>query len=306
VELRQLRAFVEVADEGHFGHAAQRLNLTQPALTQRIQALERELGRHLLDRDARGVRLAPAGVLLLPHARQLLQVEDRALKDLKRYAAGMTGRVRIAYQSAGDITIAASVIAEYRRRFPEVEVETTSGSSGPNMQLIQDDLADAAFVLMPGERPAGVEARTIRREEVSLAMRLDHHLAPMDPVPIEALRGEPLGLPPAGANPFLIAALRRWLVNRTGGELNVVSEDPTDLSVETVARSGGATILQIRRYIPMPAEGIAYRQIAPAPLVELVVAYRAGDQSPTLANLLEVVEDIAPFDPSSAPKGELI
>jgi DNA-binding transcriptional LysR family regulator len=306
VELRQLRAFVEVADEGHFGHAAQRLNLTQPALTQRIQALERELGRHLLDRDARGVRLAPAGVLLLPHARQLLQVEDRALKDLKRYAAGMTGRVRIAYQSAGDITIAASVIAEYRRRFPEVEVETTSGSSGPNMQLIQDDLADAAFVLMPGERPAGVEARTIRREEVSLAMRLDHHLAHMDPVPIEALRGEPLGLPPAGANPFLIAALRRWLVNRTGGELNVVSEDPTDLSVETVARSGGATILQIRRYIPMPAEGIAYRQIAPAPLVELVVAYRAGDQSPTLANLLEVVEDIAPFDPSSAPKGELI
>jgi DNA-binding transcriptional LysR family regulator len=306
VELRQLRAFVEVADEGHFGHAAQRLNLTQPALTQRIQALERELGRHLLDRDARGVRLAPAGVLLLPHARQLLQVEDRALKDLKRYAAGMTGRVRVAYQSAGDIAIAASVIAEYRRRFPEVEVETTSGSSGPNMQLIQDDLADAAFVLMPGERPAGVEARTIRREEVSLAMRLDHHLAHMDPVPIEALRGEPLGLPPAGANPFLIAALRRWLVNRTGGELNVVSEDPTDLSVETVARSGGATILQIRRYIPMPAEGIAYRQIAPAPLVELVVAYRAGDQSPTLANLLEVVEDIAPFDPSSAPKGELI
>ena len=306
MELRQLRAFVEVANQGHFGHAAQRLNLTQPALTQRIQALERELGRHLLERNAREVRLAPAGVLLLPHARQLLQVEDRALKDLKRFAAGITGRVRIAYQSAGDVAIAASVIAEYRRRFPEVEVETTSGSTGPNINLIEEGAADAAFVLLPRECPPGIEARTIRREEIILAMRLDHHLAQMEPVPVEALRGEPIGLPPAWANPHVVGALGRWLVCRTGAELNVVSEDPTELAIETVARSGTASILQVRRYIAIPAEGIAYRSISPAPIVELVVAYRYGDQSPTLANLLRVVEEIAPFDPSSAPDGELI
>jgi DNA-binding transcriptional LysR family regulator len=306
LELRQLRAFVEVADQRHFGHAAKRLRLTQPALTQRIQALERELGSHLLERNAREVRLAPAGTLLLPHARQLVQVEDQALHDLKSFVSGITGRLRIAYQSAGDISVAGTIIAEYRRRFPRVDVETTSGYSGPNLQLIHDHAADVAFVLLPSEPPPGVAARTIRREDIVLAMRSDHHLAQMDPVPVAALRGEPIGLPPPGANPYLIAALRRWLVSRTGAELNVVSEDPADLAVETVARAGMASILQVRRYIPTPAAGIAYRAISPTPLIQLAVAYRPDDQSPTLANMLEVVEETAPFDPGSAPEGELI
>jgi hypothetical protein len=137
-------------------------------------------------------------------------------------------------------------------------------------------------------------------------MRSDHHLAQMDPVPVAALRGEPIGLPPAGSNPHLLAALRRWLVSRTGGELNVVSEDPSDLAVETVARAGMASILQVRRYIPKLVEGIAYRSLSPTPLIELAVVYRSDDRSPALANMLKVVKEIEPFDPLSAPEGEVI
>ena len=73
MELRQLRAFVEVAGQGHFGRAAQRLHLTQPSLTQRIQALEREVGVQLLERSAREVRLTAAGTMLLPHAQSLVR-----------------------------------------------------------------------------------------------------------------------------------------------------------------------------------------------------------------------------------------
>jgi DNA-binding transcriptional LysR family regulator len=130
MELRQLRAFVEVADSGHFRVAAERLRLTQPALTQRIQALERELGLQLLERNARAVRLAPAGTVLLRHARRLVQTEDEALRGLKAYSSGNVGHLAIAYQAAGDVTTAGWIIAEYRRRFPSVEIETTSGSSG--------------------------------------------------------------------------------------------------------------------------------------------------------------------------------
>src|SRR6202048_4176243 len=78
VELRQLRAFLEVANAQHFGHAAQSLKITQPALTQRIQALERELGVRLLQRSARGVRLTAAGEILLPFANRPLHVGGRA------------------------------------------------------------------------------------------------------------------------------------------------------------------------------------------------------------------------------------
>src|SRR5712691_10721900 len=80
MELRQLRAFVAVASMRHFGRAAKRLHLTQPALTQRIQALEHELGMQLLERSAREVRLTRAGTVLLPHAQRLVQEEDAALR----------------------------------------------------------------------------------------------------------------------------------------------------------------------------------------------------------------------------------
>jgi len=300
MELRQLRAFVEVADAGHFGHAAEHLHLTQPALTQRIQALERELGLQLLERNARGVRLAPSGTVLLPHARRLVQTEDRALGDLKAHLSGLIGRLRIAYQNAGDLSTSGSIIAEYRRRFPGVEVETVSGSSGPNLQLLQDHEVDAAFCLMPSLKPDGIAALTIRREEVALGLRADHHLAEMDPVPVESLRGEPMGFPPAAANPNLIAALRRWLVKHTGEELNIVSEDPTDLAMETVARSASAAILVVRRCAPL-RDGIVFRSMSPAPFIEFGIAYRRDDQSPLLANLLRTVDErvltASSFDP---------
>jgi DNA-binding transcriptional LysR family regulator len=306
MELRQLRAFVEVATSGHFGRAAERLHVTQPALTQRIQALEGELGLQLLERNAREVRLTPAGAVLLPHAMRLAQVEDQGLSALKAYSSGMVGRLRLAYPSAGDVAMAGVIIAEYRRRFPGVEVETTSGSSGPNLKLVQDHAADAAFALMPRARPDGIEARAIRREEVILALRSDHPLAQREPVPVKELCGEPMGLPPATANPDTIAALRRWLVRHTGEELNVVSEEPTELAIETVAKSSLAAILVVRRYATMPKAGIAYRSMSPAPLIELVVAYRREDPSPTLANLLRVVEELA-VDKSDLPEdGELV
>jgi len=302
MELRQLRAFVEVAEAGHFGHAAEHLHLTQPALTQRIQALERELGLQLLERNARGVKLAPSGTVLLPHARRLIQTEDQALGDLRAYLSGIIGRLRIAYQSAGDIPRTASLIAEYRQRYPVVEVDTVSGSSGPNLQLLAGHAVDLAFCLMPAVKPDGIASLTIRREEVGLAVRTGHPLAEMDPILVERLRGEPMGLPPAAANPNLIGALRRWLVRHTGEDLNIVSEDPTDLAMQTVAKSSSAAILIVLRYAPMPPpDGIVYRSLSPAPMIEFGLAYRKDDPSPIVANMLQLTRELAGDESSAHP-----
>jgi DNA-binding transcriptional LysR family regulator len=306
MELRHLRAFVEVASSGHFGRAAERLHVTQPALSQRIQALERELGLQLLERNSREVRLAPAGAILLPHALRLVEVEDQGLRDLKDFSSGVVGRLLLAYQSAGDLPMTGSIIAEYRRRFPTVDVETVSGASGPNLKLVQDHAADAAFALMPSARPDGISARTIRHEEIILALRSDHHLAQMDPIPITALRGEPISLPPVALNPLLIAAMQRWLVRYLGEDVNVVSGEPVELAIEGLARSGSAAILVVRRYATMPKPGIAYRSVSPAPLMELALAYRRDDPSPTLANLLQLIDELAPGDSGVPEDGELI
>jgi DNA-binding transcriptional LysR family regulator len=307
VELRQLRAFIEVASAGHFGRAAERLHVTQPALSQRIQALERELGLQLLERNAREVRLAPAGFVLLPHAQRLVELEDQGLRDLRAYSSGVVGRLRLAYPSAGDLATAGSIIADYRRRFPTVDVETVSGSSGANLKLVLDYAADAAFALMPSARPEGISARTIRREEVILALGLGHRLAQMDPIPVAALRGERISLPPAALNPGLIAAARQWLVRHTGEELNLVREDPIELALETIATSGSAAILVVRGYAPMPKPGITYRSMTPPPLVELALAYRRDNPLPTLANLLRLVDELPTNRAGDLPEdGELI
>jgi DNA-binding transcriptional LysR family regulator len=308
VELRQLRAFLVVATVGHFGQAAEQLNLTQPALTQRIQALERELGVRLFERSAREVRLTTAGQLLLPHAQKLLEIDDEALRELKDYRAGTTGQIRIAYHTAGDSALTGSIIAEFRRRFPAVDIQTSPGSSGANLQRLRGHNADAALALMPATRPAGIAARTIRHEEIILALAADHHLAQMGVVPVAALRGEGLGLPPAAVNPDLLTALVGWLELRTGDRLNVVSEDPSDLAIETLARSGRAAVVVVRRYTTAaPAQGLTYRSMSPAPFVDLVVAYRDDDASPTLANLLRVVGDVAATENLTLPEGaELI
>jgi DNA-binding transcriptional LysR family regulator len=308
MELRQLRAFVEVATAEHFGRAAKRLHVTQPALTQRIQALEHELGLHLFERSARRVKLTRAGTVLLPHAQAMVQAEDATLQDLKDYASGVTGRVRFAYQASGDVSLAGSIISAYRRRFPRVELETSAASSGANLQRLVEQTTDAAFALMTSDRPAGLDFTPIRYEEIVLAMRPDHRLSQSEPIPVEELRGEPLAMPPVAVNPALVAALSRWLTAKTGGDLNIVSEDPTDLALQTVARPGVAAALVVRSYATSQStEGLAYRSLCPAPLVKLVVAYRHDDQSPTLANLVEVVKEVAPFDAAALPvRGELI
>lgn len=308
MELRQLKAFVTVATLGHFGQAAERLHLTQPSLSQRIQSLERELGVQLLERNPRRVELTAAGRLLMPRAQRLVQLNDEALREVKDFRAGISGRLSVAYQAAGDSSLAGSIIAEYRRRFPAVEVETSAGSSGQNLQRVLEHSADAGFALIAGSPPRGVAAVAIRREEIILAMRSDHELAHLDPVPVASLRGVGLGMPPSEVNPDLVAGLTRWLELRTGERLNVVSEEPTDLAIETLARSGRAVVLAVRRYVgASPGDGVTYRSVSPALYVELAVAYREDDRTPMLANLLDVVREVAPFDREGMPEdSELI
>ncbi|MGH7763317.1 MAG: LysR family transcriptional regulator [Candidatus Dormibacteraceae bacterium] len=309
MELRQLRAFVEVANGGHFGQAAKRLHLTQPSLTQRIQALEQELGVQLLERSAREVSLTPAGALLLPYAQGLVQVEDEARRKLRDYSTGVAGRLWIAYRTeAEDISMVGSIIGEYRGRFPNVDVQTSAASSGENLQRLLEHNVDVAFALVPASHPAGIEAKSIRRDEIVVAVRSDHHLAHLDRIPVEALRGEPIALPRAPINPDTVNALARWLVSRTGAELNVVFDDPTELAFETVAKSGAAATLVPRLYAELhAADCLAFRSLSPAPLLDLAVAYRTGDPSPTVANMLRVVDEVVPFDPAAILEGgELI
>ncbi len=308
MELRHLRAFVEVARTEHFGRAAAATKITQPALTQRIQSLEREVRVQLLTRTSREVRLTHAGETLLPYARGLVLMEDQALAELANAAAGQTGRLRVAYLLHGDVVLQGKVVAEFRRRYPDVQLGTSAGHSRTNVELLRNGDTDAAFIELPTDIPDGIAVQSIGRcHQLMLALPLGHELAHSESVPVNALREMPLVLAPGSENPAMKAAFKGWLTRLTGKSPNVLSEEPVDQALQLIATSSMAAAVVNSWRASVGAPGVVFKPLTPAPLVEFSVAYRAGDPSRVLKNLLAVVDEIRVSTPDDEDvTGELL
>jgi DNA-binding transcriptional LysR family regulator len=304
MELRQIRAFVQVATARHFGRAAAVLKITQPALTQRIQALERELGVQLLTRSAREVTLTPAGEILLPYANSLVHLEDRALRDLADNAAGRAGKLRIAYQLHADGAVMAAIMAEFRRRYPQVEVQTASAYTVTNVEQIVAGVMDAAFVSLPVTRQDTVATRWISDDEILVAMGQRHRFAKMERVPVKALAGEPMILFPVFLSPILSVAFRSWLTKHTGAELNIIAEEPHEQAALQVAKSDRLVFFVGSRWSSIvPTPGLVYRQMTPRPMNSYGIAYRRDEETPQVVNLLKIADEIATQSRTAAPEG---
>jgi DNA-binding transcriptional LysR family regulator len=309
VELRQLRAFVAVATEGHFGRAAARLSLTQPGLTLRIQALEKELGAQLLQRNARGVHLTTAGTVLLPHAKSLLRIEDRALRELKDQADGIAARLRISYVAYGAVAFPAEVVAEFRRRYPKVQVETTVGNSALNLEHLLNGSVDAAFIYPgyvggPEAVPDCVVVRLLRRDAVLVAMSSTNPLARLQEIPLRALRGVPLVMFPTSPGPSATSGFVRRLARHMGTQPTVVAYEPPDQALEAVAHSTSLiSFANGSRAASAPVPGVAYRPTSPRLFLDFGVAYFRDDESPALADVLRLIEELVPDGPGDAPEG---
>ena len=292
MELRQLRAFLRVANTRHFGRAAATLNITQPALTQRIQALERELGVQLLIRSAREVRLTPAGEVLLPYANSLVQVEDRALRDLADNAAGLAGKLRVAYLLHGDVGTQGKIVSEFRRKYPEVAVETTMGNSKLNLDLLNSGAVDAGFI-GPFKVAPEIAVQTTGQRPLILALPVNHPLVQHAAVPVSLLAGVPLILWPEAWNPDLLATFKHWLARHIGSEPNVIALEPADQALEALAANGSAvTIVSGWRASAVPVTGVAFRTLVPEPFIEHQIAYLRNDPSPTLQHLLTITKEV--------------
>jgi len=304
VELRQLRAFLHVANSRHFGRAATALKITQPALTQRIQALERELRVQLFERSAREVHLTAAGNVLLPYANTLIQVEDSALRDLADNAAGRAGSLRVSYLLHGDVATQGKIVAEFRRRYQDVTVQTSAASSKSNLDHLISGAVDAAFIASSNVGP-DVATRQMGRRALMLALPADHPLAKLERVPATSLRGV---IWPREWNPEIATSFRQWLLRNLGEEPNIVAEEPTEQAFAAVAASGSAvTVASSWRESVAPIAGIALRPLVPQPLLDHEIAYMRHNPSPALQNLLRITDEIAKTNHSTeALEGDLL
>ncbi len=172
MDLRQLRYFVTVAEELHFGRAARRLTMTQPPLSQQIQALEEEIGVQLFARTRRSVALTPAGQQWLPEVRRVL-ADAAALPGLaQRLARGEAGTLSLAFVSTADYGILPDLLRRFRARHPNVQLQLREATSDIQLEALMDGGIDAGLVIRPQlpAMPHGVAYLPLVREPLVLAV----------------------------------------------------------------------------------------------------------------------------------------
>jgi DNA-binding transcriptional LysR family regulator len=189
MELRQLRVFVTVAEEGHFSRAAARLHIVQPAVSQQVQRLERELSAILFDRSARGAQLTAAGKALLAEARQMLAEEARMRRTVSRAARGETGQVRVGCVPSGLTGVLPKVLPAFRSAYPEVGVFVRELHTDDLFDALRNGRIDIAFVRAT-QPTAGVTIKPLLTEPLLVALPADHWLARRRHVSLAALASE--------------------------------------------------------------------------------------------------------------------
>jgi LysR family transcriptional regulator for metE and metH len=191
LELRHLRSLLAIADTRTLADAALRVHLTASALSHQIRALETHYGQGLFERGARGLRFTPAGERLLALARQVLPQVDEAERDLLRLRADTRGELRIALECHTCFDWLMPVMDEFRRRWPEVEVDLVAGFHPDPLALIAQGRADLVIGSAPAKR-RGVVVRPLFRFEILLVIANEHRLRSRRRVEAADLEGETL------------------------------------------------------------------------------------------------------------------
>jgi DNA-binding transcriptional LysR family regulator len=243
MELRQLRYFVTVADEGSFTKAAAKLLVAQPGVSAQVRRLERELGQELLDRSGRTVRLTEVGAAVLPYARTALEAADGVRLAVDELTGLVRGRVTmgmLASASPGEVDL-PGLLAGFHRAHPRVEIALSEGRSDQLVQALQAGELDVAIAGFAGATPAGIATQDIVDEPLVAAVAHGDPLAARSAIPLTALRERDLISLPWGTG---VRAILDDAAAAAGFRPRVAFEasDPR-LLVQLAARGLGVAIL---------------------------------------------------------------
>jgi DNA-binding transcriptional LysR family regulator len=291
MELKHLRAFVAVAEERHFGRAAERLHIAQPPLSQQIRRLEASLGVQLLQRTTRRVELTPAGALLLPRARKLLGDAGDAVQDAQRAARGEIGRLAVGFTGSATYALLPALAMLLRDGLPGVELELRGEMLTPAQV---DGLANGTLdmgLLRPPVRRADLRVEVVRKEPLVAVLPESHRLARVAQVPVDELAHEPFVAYPSHFRSVLHDAVEDVCAAHGFAPTVAFEVAETATLVSFVAAGFGISLVP-DSVTKMTVTGAVYRRLAGPPTeVELAIAWRTGNDDPVLARALEIVRD---------------
>ena len=286
--LDQARSFVAVAEELHFGRAAERLNMTQPPLSRQIQKLERSVGVELLERDNRKVSLTAAGEAFLIDARRLVISAERAPLNARRIASGQFGELRIGFTAASGFSLLGPLLSEISTNLPNVHLELFEMVTGEQVKALADGDIDLGLARPPFDEKV-LESQLLFSESLCIAVPTGHRLdlLPREIV-VEDLAGEALIMhSPTKARYFYDLVVRQIDIEHQ----NVVHTVSQVLTMITLVAAGRGIAFVPESAKLLGVEGVRYLRLEDIAedAVELHAIWNRDARNPAMTKLAQIV-----------------
>ncbi|GGX18039.1 LysR family transcriptional regulator [Streptomyces chartreusis] len=284
--LPQLHAFAVLAEELHFGHAAARLGIAQPPLSQQIRRLEAKVGHPLLTRTPGRIALTPAGHALLPAARHALEALADGLAAARAVATGRTGTLRIGFAASLALTVLPGLLRTHRERYPDVHLDIREMTTAPQLAALHAGTIDIGLLREPPDDDPALAFRTILTEPFVAVLPTTHPLAAQRTVALHDLADSPFVLLPREAGPGLHDRITA-LCSTAGFTPRVTQEAVEWQTVCALVEAGLGVSLAPTSIHRIRLRGTAFRPVTPTTEhTRVAVASRRDDPDPLVSNLL--------------------
>lgn len=301
MELRHLRYFIAVAEELHFGRAAERLGMAQPPLSQQIKALEEEIGVQLLLRTRRRVQLNAAGAAFLNEARKVLAHADRAMHAAQRAARGEIGQLEVGFVSSAVYGKVPSIFNMMRTRYPDVSLVLQDLTSEEQAKAMKDYRLDVGLVRPPVPAADSLVVQVMWKEPLVAVLPKTHPLAAKREIAMESLAGERFLQVPRHVGPGFYDQFIR-ICAQAGFSPKIVQEARTTQTIVSLIAGGMGISILPASLQNLRRTGVVYRPLEPpAPVTELAVMWRPDDETPALHAFLEIIWEVAEIDRGGHP-----
>lgn len=253
MELRHLKYFIAVAEELNFHRAAERLNISQPPLSQQIKQLEEEIGTELFYRTNRVVTLSEAGKVFLEKARQILDDAYIARREARFAAAGQTGQLQVNFVASVAAGYLQKSVSKYRDQYPEVYLKLKQSTSHLMPDEVEKGETDIGLVRLPIKIPDTLDLKVIKKEALYVAMPVSHKLSKHKTLSVFDIAEEPLITTPRSASPYYYEAVMS-VFRRENIAPNVRQEAIEQFTIAGLVASGLgiALVPEVMRHIKFP------------------------------------------------------
>ncbi|WP_374113348.1 LysR family transcriptional regulator [Frankia sp. AgB1.8] len=295
--VRDLRYFVAVAQDLHFTRAAERLFVSQPALSKQIRLLERQLGVTLFERDRRSVRLTGAGTVLLPHARGVVAAWDAAGAELARFKATRSSTLVVGMSTSPGRRLLPAIRTRLRARHPAAEFELRQARWDDPTAGLADGSCDLAFAWLPLPAPEDFETLVVAEEPILVALPEGHPAAARAALRLADIVDLPfLALPEeAGSlrDYWLLTALRA-APPRVGAVVRSTEE-----TYEALLAGLGIVLVAAGNAPLLAHAGVVTRPLLDGPPSHLALAWRRGDRRPLVAAYVAACAEVIATRPAT-------